>query len=257
MKKLKPKPIKKTPFDSDAALGYFYSHEEKMLKTQYNLLYHITPLKNKYHWNLNQIVKRLDIFKTGKVVFAVAQGKGLEDIEKVKQLLPNNSNVTVFPIENDLVYRETVSLLPLLQHVQLEKDSYTFYAHTKGITRGNQPAIKIWTEAMYEWNLDNMLLVYRMLKKYPVVGCFKRYNAKCKDAPAIFYKSTWHYSGTFWWFRNNDLFAKRNWQNIPLDRYGTEVYLSWLFKSKDAGVLIGDDCPSLYRMSNIRKILYA
>lgn len=250
---------KKSPFSKENFEGLEVFDAEVIEKAKFNLLYHITPIKNKYQWNLNEILKREAVFENGKMVFAVSQDVGLDSVEHVKKYLPEEERgkVEIFTVENHPVYRETVSLAPLLDRVRTDKDSYTFYAHTKGITRGNNPAIKLWTTAMYQWNLDNMSLVYSMLQKYPVAGCFKRINKKCPDAPKIFKLTDWHYSGTFFWFRNDRLFSKYNWRAVSKDRYGTETYLAKFFKTEEAGVLLGDDCPSLYKLNNVRKIVYA
>lgn len=213
-----------------------------------NLIYHVGPIGDSYKWNIEQLLKRIKIF-TGKKIVAVAQGYGFDDIESVKRLFPLDT--VILPFENNPIIRETATFKPLLKQLTSEPDEATFYGHTKGITRGKSEAVKLWTEAMYHYNLDNVVAVQRMLQKFPLVGCYKRYG----KFPKMPQNSTFHYSGTFFWFRNLALFSKLGWEKVHQSRYGTEAYLGTLFKESEAGCLFADDIKDPYSVTVQKKLL--
>lgn len=225
----------------------------------HHLLYHVTPLGN-WEWNLAQLCRRAHVFD-GQRVIAIAQGetadgKKLLSHHDVKRHLPGDCRIVL--TENDPVLRETASLSSLLDKLagsQQAREGITFYGHTKGTSRQSEPlkmreAIKLWTEVMYARNLDYMAEVEADLEKHSCTGCFKRYG-RFGHFPK---NSLWHYSGTFFWFRNKDLFA-RDWRNVPQQRYGAEAYLSTLFTAEEAGCVFGDGITDLYNVNYMKRIL--
>ena len=218
-----------------------------------NLIYHITPMGN-WRWNLAHILKdRIWELFTGKKAFAVAQGPGLEPLLNVVEFMEGmidleSPDVTIEKIGNHPVLRETHSF-PMLLLRASEWTGYTFYGHTKGVTRGDDPAVKLWTEALYHFNLDNFPA--ELLEQYPVVGAIKRHGT----FPNFPRSSRWHYSGTFFWFRNEDLFSKLNWTEVPQTRYGAEAYLSMLFPLDQAGCIAGDKFGDPYKLNIMKDFL--
>lgn len=216
-----------------------------------NLLYHITPM-GAYRWNIAQLQKRLHIFD-GQCFIAVAQGKGFDPIEKVRRMFP--SHVMLFPVPNDKELRETASFPLLLDQIEkTSSDDITFYGHTKGVTHGSDPAVKLWTEALYYLNLDLIKQVEELFQKQDasMVGSLVRHGV-FEHMPA---KSKWHYSGTFFWFKNDKLFAKKNWKEVPKLKYGVEGWPSLVCKfGKEAQVVFGPTITDLYKMSYLTRIL--
>lgn len=213
----------------------------------FNLIYHVTPMGS-YRWNLELLRERLHIFN-GKKIAAVAQGPGLDDIRTVQSLLPG---VECAPFDNSPEYRETATLKPLLNAVfSTNREEATFYAHTKGVTRPNDEAVTKWTLALYQKNLDDMEHITDLLEKYPVVGAFKRYGV-FSNFPL---GSKWHYSGTFFWFRNRDLVHRPAWRMVPKHKYGAEAYLSLIFSPTEAGVSFCDNAKDLYNLRYVNRII--
>lgn len=212
-----------------------------------NLIYHVTPIAN-YKWNIEQLVKRWDVF-TGTKVIAIAVAKEFDSIDDVTKLFPKDAKF--FPVLNHPELRETHSLATLLLEAsKFDRAGTTFYAHTKGVTRGDDPAVTAWTDAMYHYNLDDIQKVDKQLQQYAITGCCKR-RGKFANFPRL---STWHYSGTFFWFRNKDLFDK-NWTAVPQIRYGAEAYLSLLFKDLEAGCLWADKFHNGYDWNYIKALV--
>lgn len=216
-----------------------------------NLIYHVTPMAN-YRWNIYQLQKRLHLFDEGKIFIAVAQGPGLDPIKTVRRLFP--PHVELFPIDNHKTLRETVSFPSLLERAsKLPKDEITFYAHTKGITHGGDPAVTLWTSALYFFNLDLIQQVEQMFQKkdLAMVGSLARHGI-FDNFPK---ESKWHYAGTFFWFKNGKIFSQRKWAEVPKMKYGTEAWPSLVSKfKKDAGVLFGPGVGDLYNYPYLKQI---
>ena len=182
-----------------------------------NLIYHVTPLekpKDVWLWNIEKLKENIHIFN-GKRIVAVAQGPGMAPLKEVQRVLPG---VTLLPLPNDLEIRESASLPFLLSMVKSgDPNEVTFYGHTKGVTRTDDKSVRLWTQMLYHHNLDRLEEVDASLKKSPCTGSFLR-QWTGKNFPK---GSTWHYQGTFFWFRNKDLF-ERKWNVVPKHRYGAE-----------------------------------
>lgn len=227
-----------------------------------NLLYHCTPTPNEvWRWNLDQLLPRVHHFDGVKLI-AIAQGT----LEDGTELLPWSEvrkhiplDIKCVPTKNDPVLRETASLPELLRRLRdtARGAGITFYAHSKGISRGGAPykmqeAIRLWTQVMYEMCLDRVPEIEKILETKACCGAFKRYG-RFGHFPRT---SHWHYSGTFFWFRNDKLFQKE-WENVPRSRYGAEAYLSTLFDESEAGCIFGDGVTDLYNVGYLRRILAA
>lgn len=217
---------------------------------KYNLLYHITPIGN-YKWNIEKLLQYWNVFDYGRKAIAIATGKDFDAPEKVIDLFPSQNNTQFFTVDNHPELRETHSFPSLLLKAsEWTVDSSTFYAHTKGVTRKDDPAITLWTEILYYYNLHNIELVQKSLDQFPITGCCKRHG-KFSNFPK---ESTYHYSGTFFWFRNKDLF-ERKWIQVPPMRYGTEAYLSLLFKEREAGCLWGNKFHNGYDWNYMKTLV--
>lgn len=213
-----------------------------------NLIYHICP-KGNYLWNLQQLRKYEHIFN-GKKIAAITPDVDTDHPEVAETYLPGFEFIYC---ENSPHLRETGSFLQLLKKVEsTNEDEITFYAHTKGVSRTKEKlidAVLLWTECLYKYNLSDVDLVEELLTRYPMCGVFKRFG----QFPHFPRQSKWHYSGTFFWFRNKDVFSK-DWNNIVLSRYGTEAYLSLLFNKDKAAAIYPFGIGNLYNFSYTKKV---
>jgi hypothetical protein len=214
-----------------------------------NLIYHITPME-RWRENLNLLNQYSKIF-TGVKLAVVAQGAGLEHLKDIQDELGLFDHI--WPLPNDPELRETPSLAHLLRALPRyasEKEGVTFFAHTKGVTRGRDAAVKKWTALSYEHNLKDAQAVDDALKTHAVAGCFKRYGNFQVLGP----RCPWHFSGTFFWFRNNDLY-KRDWQSaLTMHRYGAEAFAGILFENHEAFALFEDNCGNPYNFAYINHL---
>jgi len=216
-----------------------------------NLIYHVYPAGN-WRWNLEQLAARAAVF-TGKKYFAIAIGRrNEEELDVVVSVIKNIFKDAEFGVvPNDYELRETASLLKLLRANRLN-EGITFYGHTKGTTREGAWAVKAWTEAMYHHCLDRIEEVDEALTQFACCGTFKRYGEFTCMPPQV----QWHYSGTFWWFNNEKLYSRLNWELVPEIRHGAEAYPGWIFRSEEAACLFADRFQgSPYDAENMQFIL--
>ncbi len=179
--------------------------------------------------------KRLNLFN-GKRIVAIAVDGGSAPAGEVKAMLPGCEFIE---LENDPDLREVASFEALFSRVQTDDpDHATIWAHAKSTTN-LWGAIPQWVDTLYKTMLDFWPVVRRVLTQFPIVGSFKREWASWRLSP-----SQYHYSGSWFAFRNRDLFAKPDWRRIeglhapgePFAWGGIESYPSIHFQSHEAGV---------------------
>lgn len=204
-----------------------------------NLLYHVHPAKANDVWrkNVRQIVRRMELFN-GRRLVGVMTGPGLEPIEAVRDAFAPWP-VELFPIPNDALTSECASLralLPLLY--SLNPAEATFFAHTKGTwnPRMSPVGIAYWRNALYHALLDDFTAVEEALERHVFAGGCKMVCPK-QTFPSGLESGTWHFSGTFWWFRHDRVFGNPQWAAIPNDRYGAEAYPGMLCESHEGATL--------------------
>lgn len=200
-----------------------------------NLLFHVYPVRGNGVWQrrVAQFRRRIDQFD-GQRTVAIVTGAEADDPQTVKDafggdvkdflILPNNAN-----------QRELVTLLPLLETVR-GKPGITFYGHAKGVSRPGNEAVELWTDLLYEASLDYPERVEVALRAFPVAGPLK---APCGYG---FAGCDWFYDGTFFWFRNADLFA-RGWRTVHGNWWGSETYPGLHFADAEAGTLFQETTP--------------
>ena len=200
-----------------------------------HLLYFVYPAKgSNWKWNVEKLRRRLSLFN-GRRVVGVAVGPETEPASAVASILGPSCRIIEAP--NDPILKE-YPLFPTLLGTVADltgPEHATFYAHAKGVSsEGWGPGVRRWTNAMYSGNLDHWPAVQRLLVNYPLVGCFKRHG---QNFPVS--TSPWHYSGTFRWHRNRDLFA-RDWRTIDRVWTGSESHPGLHFRADEGGCLFGE-----------------
>jgi hypothetical protein len=211
-----------------------------------NLCFHIAPFiggngAGVWRWALRQLARRIGLFN-GRRLIAVATGHRLETMEVVRSecfALGINDGEYI-DVPNVPQLREVASFLPLFTAIAElgaeDPAAATLYAQAKGVTRGPDHPAHLWTEMLYETCLDYWPHVDRLLGRFPVAGPFRKLGlAWPKDS-----ESTWHFSGSWFWFRNQALFSKPDWQRIDQFWSGIEPYPSLHFTAEEAGGIFLD-----------------
>lgn len=224
--------------------------------TTRDLLYHVFPLKNNsvWLWNVQQLRRRLRLFN-GRRIVAITTGPECAPPEEVKEAI---GDVDTILVRNDPSKREVASFFNLFASVEsLDENRAVFYGHAKGVSRpfDSGSTIPIWTELLYEANLDYWPMIGGLLKSYPTVGALKKLG-RGFVAPPNASESVWHYSGSFFWFRSKELFSQ-NWRRIDNIPYGIEPYISLHFNEDQAGSIFKTGVISeinMYSMPIVEKI---
>lgn len=208
-----------------------------VLVDRLNLIYHVAALRSNGIWrdNLDQLLKRWHVF-TGRKIIAIATGDRLHSVESVKRYI-NRHDAEYIEVANDPELREVASFRPLLEAIQsTSRAEATFYAHTKGnSTSDSVDGSTAWRNAMYHHLLDRIESVRESLRTFAAVGTTKIVWQKgsLPPYPSHLMHGNWMFAGTFFWFRHDEIFS-RNWQFIPVDRYGAESWLSGMLREDEA-----------------------
>lgn len=210
-----------------------------------HLTFHIWPNHtDSWKWNCDKLLENAELFN-GRRIVAIANG-ATDSAEAVKEYLKGFTDDFIV-IPNNKALREVATWVPMLEKIeqyQSESD-VTFSCHAKGVRHNLDPedsegsTIFKWTEAMYELCLD-WQSVRSLLESYGTAGSFRRYVCGGKWGP-------WHYSGSFFWWRNRDAYA-RNWRYTPKAFFGTEAWPGLMFTERESGVLLFDNVQDLYKM---------
>lgn len=211
-----------------------------------NLLYHVYPdTANRAVWqrNVENIVRRIDLFNGHRAV-GIVTARHLDPPGMVIDAF--QGHVTDFIISKNLKKRrEVVTFVPLLEKVESrDPNEVTFYAHAKGVTHrdGDWTTVHRWGQAMYDTCLDYWPLVEQQLATKAMTGSFKRYGQFRTRG-----NWCWHYSGTFYWFRNCHVY-ERNWRYVDKKFFGNESWPGLMFKPEDTACLFFDNAGELYKM---------
>ncbi len=212
---------------------------ENKTATVRNLLYHVCPFAASTAWrkNVAQVMKRIDLFN-GRRCVAISTGEGMADPAEVRAAFGGSGVIHHF-IErpNSKTERERATFLPLLELVEsIDPTEATFYAHAKGVaTVGNAEGVMFWRNLMYHALLDDVELVRRSLAEFPTVGTHrKNRNVVYPDGIAT---SPWHFSGTYFWFRNADVFS-RGWREaLQPSGWGVEAWPGRMFAVEESACL--------------------
>lgn len=217
-----------------------------------HLLFHLWPKKTSqgtWQRNLDQLKQRWPLF-TGKRIIAVATSSDSHDLAAVQSYM-RGYDCEWIHVENDHKLREVKTFLLLFERIE-GLPGYTFYAQGKGVTKPINPGVSIhkWTAAMYEILLDYWPLVEDNLKRFPVVGVFKKGTHGFTGS-----RSNYHFSGSFVWLRNEELW-NRNWRHIDNTWYGIESWPSLIFSKDEAGCLFHckDHRFSLYSLNYWKRV---
>lgn len=222
------------------------SHSLRPPITKRNLIYHISPFADNDVWlrNVKQLLKRIDLFN-GKRVVAISTGERMLDAKTVCAAFGGQQIDFLF-LPNDQRLRERATADLLLDAVySTDPNTATFYAHAKGVaTAGNVQGVTYWRNAMYHELLDDWPRISDTLRTKSCAGTHRLSKGVYPDGLTT---NSWHYAGTFWWFRHDALFAQKDWrQRLPDSGWGMEAYPGIMFAYNDAGCVFMDEPANSY-----------
>jgi len=212
-----------------------------------HLMYHMHPAGPWWRWHCEQLRRRLPLFN-GRRVVGIAVDAATASPDQVMAEIAT-AGIEYFVVANRADVREMTThptLLAALSDLRGQGD-VTWYGQSKG--SGSHvfgPQILRWCEEMYRGTLDYWPAVERELKQHCLVGCFRR-----TPGPAGLPWLPWHYSGTFRWVRNSDLYS-RNWSRAYGPHESPETIPGTDFRLEESSCLYGEfarGSVGLYRQS--------
>ena len=216
-----------------------------------NLIYHIWPRRGTgvWQWNVAQLLRRIDQFDGVRAIGVATDGE-TDPLETVQAAFGETRIDRWVQVQNDPELGEAATFGDLLRTVPWYDDSITFYGHAKGGRHeANDQVMRAWSTLMYEACLDGSEKIHETLMDRPVAGAFKNVHLWTEKT-----RHGWHFSGTFFWFRNVALFT-RNWQSIPREYHGVEKYLGNLFTAGEATCLFGEGLGSTIQVADMPRLL--
>lgn len=200
-----------------------------------NMLYHVMPdKKGVWRKTASSLASRLGLFN-GKRVVGVVCDENTEDPQEVVEMFGGKLDKVIVKKNSSL--REMATFLDMLEEVKSEDDQeITFFSHSKGVRHDVNDGVTVhdWAQVMYETLLDYIDRVETLLSDYAMAGSFKKVGRGF--AASV---SDWHYSGSFYWFRNKDLFS-RPWNLVDYEWFGVETYPSIMFRCHETATVFYD-----------------
>jgi hypothetical protein len=155
---------------------------------------------------------------------------------------------------NDPVLGEVATFPGILERVASpEPTEATLYAHTKGVSRPQSQSVSLWREVMYHACLSDLDRVMSLLRRFACAGPFMKIGHQFDRS--IVPRNHFHFAGSFFWFRNDQLFSRPDWRSIPNFRFGVEAYLGQFFRTHEATCLYGDHAGDLYQLAEWKRLL--
>jgi predicted SAM-dependent methyltransferase len=202
-----------------------------------HLAYHCYPRSGSpWPTRLLNLKDHLSLFN-GRRIIAIVTDDTTDSAEDVYDVL-GDEQFTHLELRNQRDKREGETLVPLFECLEDLRgpEHCTLWGHAKGVTRGDQPNIQRWAETQEELLLDYWPVVERELTTHACCGAFKKDGLGWGPHESL---SDWHYSGAWFWFRNDQLFTSSSWKWIDRFWGAIESYPSRHWPSEDAASVFG------------------
>lgn len=194
-----------------------------------NILFHLYPLRGRWFWHADWLRRTAELFN-GRRIIAVSSSEQCDPVEAVRDLTPGYE---IINIPNDPSLREVATFEPLFGSLTAAPNEVTLYAQSKAVTHEDMVFWR-WAEILWETYTGYWPVVESLLRKFPVAGSFLKIG---RGWPEHLSLSEWHYSGSWFWFRNADLLGKPDWRRIDRNWTGIEPYPSLHFPVEQAGCI--------------------
>lgn len=221
-----------------------------------HLMFHLWPLREieAWQWHIRQLALRWPLFNGVKILSCSIDHMTVHESEVIAysktfgmewdHVIAKRNNATIGEVDS---WSDKISLLP-----EPQPNDVVFYAHGKGVrVRTNTTAVRMWTQLMYEANLDFWPVTQRILESHLFCGALRRMDHY--RLPGNF---RWHYSGTFYWFRWEPI-SQRHPKVIPRKYIGTEAWPGAKARIHEGGVIFLDAMRhSLYDEPTMTQVVW-
>lgn len=201
-----------------------------------NMLFHLYPRVGaewNWHWHIEQIRRVAPLFN-GKICIGIATGDKLAKPEVVQRLFDGVPVADWIVRKNTKALGETTTFTDLLRCVETDDpNTITFRGHTKGVTHRREGIEQPWARLMWATSMD-LQSVEDALASHVMAGPLKCHEPLVSKQP---YR--WFYAGTYYWFRNREIF-QRNWQQSEPTRWFSEYWPGLIAKNEESSCLCHD-----------------
>ena len=212
-------------------------------ESERHLIYHIWPgcSNGMWEWNVEQLLKRIDLFNGIRTI-----GIAVDNASQVKLIQAAFEGHRIdnwIIVENAKMAGEASSFYAMLN--TLPNHGVTFYGHAKGVSHVKlPPAVKLWSDIQYRVCLDQVEAVQVGLQSHSAIGCYRQHfpsslHPTLKDFADFDPAHSWHFAGTFFWFKNNIVFSRHNQTKDYGGYYQIELWPSKIFRIEESYTLFG------------------
>ena len=207
---------------------------------------HLWPVKDHWHWHVdlwNTLPNKIN----GKLIVVVATDKNSQKFEDVRKRL----HPAIEAIETTNTHEgENPSFQILQTMIPSGNNDIFLYCHGKGVQDRTykSPAVRAWSEAMYETVIFNHDEIIRRLGEgYKNFHSFRMFGSILRT------KYLWHPSGTFFAVRAKYLKEK----SVRRGYGGVEAWSGDHFPANETWCEIGDGaiCTDLYDIVKFNKLI--
>jgi hypothetical protein len=213
-----------------------------------HVCYHVYPVDTGV-WRrcIDDLVRYLHVFNGRRLAAVVTEEEGatrrLDPPQEVEKILVGHGFETIRVVNQP--WGEVESWVPLMSKLRQMVDnprSAVLWTHAKGVTKPKDCLpVTWWRQVALETALNDWPRVLELLERFPIVGSFfSPSSLRLGRGRLRHYGWPWHYSGTTFWMRLQDLFGASCWRH-PRQHYGgIEMMPGRLFPLEQAGKLF---CP--------------
>lgn len=220
-----------------------------------NLLFHLAPIPSPMlDYHIHELGKQIPKFNN-KVVVSISQDAHMLDPDAVKtrvcrSVLRNGGDpgvVEFVPVDNRLQSEADAFFDCLLPRVASDSDNeFTFFGHTKGVSRGRNLSVRLWVEWNNHFLLGNLKAIHALLRNHACAGAFRLRNGcdvndRGKEIPV-----KWFYAGAFFWLNNARVFNDERWKVRGHGRWSVESWLGRFIPFDEACCVFGENAAPLY-----------
>ena len=190
---------------------------------------HLWPIKNHWHWHVDRWNSLADQI-SGEMIVFVAIDKKTVPFTDVRQML--HQRIEAIEVKNT-AEGEVPSFRKLQTMIPSGNDDILLYCHGKGVQDRTyrSPAVRAWTEAMYETVIFNHeQTIRRMAEGYKNFHSFRMFGSILGN------RHRWHASGTFFAVRAKHLAGKP----VRPGYGGVEAWPGEHFSASESWCEVGD-----------------
>jgi hypothetical protein len=207
-------------------------------------MFHVWPHGDSWKRHIDKLEPVLHRFD--RLLLGVATDVSTSTLEETSAAFGDRWEVThvVNNLEKRTGLREVATYRPMIETLAHGVNDVTFCAHGKGVQGHNVSSEPVtwWTDAMYDTILHNIDGVLEEMRNgAAIVGSFRRHGSQLGTT------HRWHYSGTFYAFRNAITFSATACHSTDKTGGGLNRWPGDHFPLSHSACIFGDQVGDMYK----------